>query len=47
MSVDMSFYVKQLLEDAKERMNLVVYASPGTKETFVSNEEEKRLPVKN
>ncbi len=46
-SVDMSFYVKQLLEDAKERMNLVVYASPGTKETFVSNEEEKRLPVKN
>jgi hypothetical protein len=42
-SVDMSFYVKQLLEDAKERMNLVVYVLPGTKETFVSNDEEKRL----
>jgi hypothetical protein len=42
-SIDMSFYVKQLLEDAKEKMNLVVYASPGAKETFVANDEEKRL----
>jgi hypothetical protein len=40
------FYVKQLLEDAKERMKIVVYASPGTKETFVSNDEEKRLKEK-
>jgi hypothetical protein len=43
MSVDMSFYVKQLLEDAKERMSLVVYASLGMKETFVANDEEQQL----
>ena len=42
-SVDMSFYVKRLLEDAKDKMNPVVYASLGTKETFVANDEKKRL----
>jgi hypothetical protein len=41
--VDMSFYVKQLLEDVEERMSLMVYASLGTKETFVANDEVQEL----
>jgi hypothetical protein len=41
--VDMSFYVKQLVEDAEKRKALVVYDSPGTKESFVYKEEEKKL----
>jgi hypothetical protein len=41
--VDMSFYVKQLVADAENRKTLVLYDSPGTKESFVYKEDEKKL----
>ena len=41
MKLNMSFYVKQLLEEAEERLSLTVFASPGTKETFVADNEAK------
>jgi len=37
--VNMSFNVKQMLEEAEEKMNLIVFALPGTKETFVADNE--------
>jgi hypothetical protein len=39
----MSFYVKQLLEDVEEKMSLTIYRSPGTKETFISDDEVQVL----
>jgi hypothetical protein len=41
--VDMSFYVRQLVEDAEKRKALLVYDSPGTKESFVCKEEKNEL----
>jgi hypothetical protein len=32
--INMSFYVKQLLEDADENKSLTIYILPGMKETF-------------
>lgn len=42
-SADMSFYIKQLVEDAETKRTLTVYDSPGTKESFVSKEGEQKL----
>lgn len=42
--INMSFYVKQMLEDAGEKKELVEYASPGMKETFVMNDKACPLP---
>jgi hypothetical protein len=42
--INMSFYVKQMLENAEEKMELVEYASPGTKEMFVVDEKMHLLP---
>ena len=43
-SINMSFYVKQMLDDAEEKLELVEYLSTGTKETFISSEVAKGLP---
>jgi len=42
--INMSFYVKQMLENAEEKMELDEYASPGTKEMFVVDEKMHLLP---
>lgn len=39
----MRFYVRQLVEDAEAKKTLVVYNSPGTKESFVSKEDKEKL----
>lgn len=41
--IDMSFYMKQMLDDAEEKVELVEYSSPGMKETFVSSEVAKQF----
>jgi ribosomal protein L7Ae-like RNA K-turn-binding protein len=45
--IDMSFYVKQIIEDAEEKLVLTKYESPGTKETFVAHEGAGVLSEKN
>jgi len=45
--IEMSFYVKQIIEDAEEKLVLTEYESPGTKETFVANESAGVLSEKN
>jgi hypothetical protein len=45
--IEMSFYVKQIIEDAEEKLVLTKYESPGTKETFVANESAGVLSEKN
>jgi hypothetical protein len=37
--INMSFYVKQMLEEAEERLCLMVFASLGTKESFIADDE--------
>jgi hypothetical protein len=36
--IDMSFYVRQIIEDAEEKLALTEYESPGLKETFVAHD---------
>jgi hypothetical protein len=42
----MSFCVKQLVEDAEEWRSLIIYESPGMKESCVVNEEASKLADK-
>jgi hypothetical protein len=39
----MSFYVRQLVTDAEKKKSLALFDSPGTKESFVYKEGEKKL----
>jgi hypothetical protein len=41
--INMSFYVKQLMQDAEAKKTLMVCDSPGTKELDICKEEEQKL----
>jgi hypothetical protein len=42
-SIDMSFYVRQLVESAETKRMLMVYDSPGTRESFVIQDGGEKL----